>query len=113
MKITSYFIALLVFLSTNVFAVTIINENSKSIKYWINDGTACSLEYTKGELSSGGNLLWTGTVLYHPTKICVHARGWTSTTGTYAYNVNNDNCILTVKDAGFFRGIKIEKGTGC
>lgn len=99
--------------TTHANAIMIINENSKTIKYSIADGTACTINYNNGEISSGGQILWTETLLLHPNTVCVHATGYTSTTGAFAYGVKNDGCILKVKDAGFMRGIKIEKVSGC
>jgi hypothetical protein len=100
--------------SINAFAITITNDNGHTVKYTINDSVTCgAAEYTKGEISSGGQINWTKTLIIHPDKVCVHVTGFTSTIGEYAYGVNNDNCILRVYDAGFLRGIKIEKVSGC
>lgn len=99
--------------SVNAFAVTIINTNSKDVTYEIKDGYTCQLEYSKGRLSSGGQVVWTQNNLYHPSKVCVHAAGLTSTTGEWAGNINNDSCVLKVVNAGFMKGIKIEKVSGC
>lgn len=101
-------------LSTNAFAVMIINENTKSISYKIANAYTCTgpYYYTTGDLSVGGQIVWTETILYHPANVCVQASGWSSIIGDYVY-VKNDNCIVKVVDGGFLRGIKIEKVSGC
>jgi hypothetical protein len=100
--------------ASNVFAITIINENSKNVNYTINDAVTCGgLEYNKGQLSAGGMVQWTSTIFYHPSSVCVHAMGMSSTTGAYAFNVKNDTCVLKIVDAGFMRGIKIKTVNGC
>lgn len=100
-------------LATSTHAITIINENGQSVKYTIADSTACTVNYTNGEIGPGGQIVWTRNIAFHPSSVCVHATGFTSTTGAYAYGVNNEGCVLKVKDAGFMRGIKIEKVSGC
>lgn len=99
--------------SVNTFAVTIINTNGKDVTYEIKDSYTCQMAYSTGRLSSGGQVVWTKTMIYHPSKICVHASGLTSTIGATASNINNDNCVLRVVDAGFMKGIKIETVSGC
>lgn len=99
--------------SANAFAITIINTNSKDVTYEIKDSYTCQLEYSKGRLSSGGQVVWTKTMVYHPSKVCVHAAGLTSITGSTVSNINNDNCVIRVVDAGFMKGVKIETVSGC
>ena len=113
-KIVVNSLILLALASANTFAITIQNDNTQRINYTIGDSFSCKgIEYTNGEISSGGSVIWTRTTVYHPDKVCVHATGMTSSSGEFAYYVNNDSCVLRVYDAGFFRGIKIEKVSGC
>ena len=98
----------------NSQAITIINQNNNTVSYIIADTVTCSaLEYNKGQISTGGQIVWIKGLIYHPDSVCVRASGLTSTIGAFSGSVNNDNCVLVVKDAGFMRGVKIEKQAGC
>ena len=105
----------LLFVASQCFAITIINNNSKAVKYTINDPTTCGgIQYNTGEISpDGGGVVWTKSNYYHPSRVCVHAMGMTSTVGAYAFDVRNDSCMIVIRDAGFMRGITIDKVSGC
>jgi len=94
-------------------AITILNDNKYSVKYQIADASTCVLNYNEGSIGTGGQVTWIQSVLIHPSSVCVHASGVSSTVGAYARNLKNDNCVVAVKDAGFMRGIKIEVLGGC
>src|SRR5688572_10147515 len=104
------FLLLSTVFATNCFAITIINQNSQSTKYYIADSSLCAsaVALNSGELSPGGSVSWTRKLVVHPSKVCVHASGLTSITGDTASNLNNDTCTVKIVNAGFMRGIKVQ-----
>lgn len=104
----SYFLCM-----SSAHAITIINKNKYAISYVIYEGYTCLLMQTQGSLSSNGVLEWNPDSFMTPGRLCVTAKGKTSTTGETVHNILNEGCVLTVVDAGFMRGIKINKGSGC
>lgn len=107
------------FLSYPSHAVTIVNKNVYNVTYAVNHPmlgcTPLNWSFSKGELGVDGWYQFRKSSFFSPERVCVYIRGKSSTTGEGGFRQvrNVDSCMITVTDAGFLRGIRLNYSPEC
>jgi len=112
-------ILLVVCVSPNLLALTLVNTNIKSLHYKIYESPTCQyFSWAEGTLQKSERFDWESQGLVDPpANVCVWFEGWQSIIqgGVRLANTvkNSPNCVLTVRDKGFGHGIEINRNGAC
>jgi hypothetical protein len=98
--------------------IRIQSNNNYTSKVKINsviEGHCIPFTLTESEVTGGGIMDFTHTLMNNPEHVCVHVYGETSLFGVGGWTkvTNNNGCVITINNKGMMRGITLNYNANC